>query len=70
MSRKKNKNKDKLQNGWERALAEAENQVKMRQRKIYELRKTITIFREKIASGEPWPLDDAIQPPSEKAATQ
>jgi hypothetical protein len=55
MSRGKDKNIDKRGKGWERSLNEAERQILQYQRKIFELRNSIKIIQEKIASGEPWP---------------
>jgi hypothetical protein len=44
-----------LAKGWERSLDEAERQILQYKRKIFELRNSIKIIQEKIASGEPWP---------------
>lgn len=55
MSRKKDKNIDKSTVGWERALAEAERQIRQYKQKIHELNGSVKIIRGKIASGDPWP---------------
>jgi hypothetical protein len=55
MSSSKDKVLDKsLKGGWGRAIVEAETQIQQYRKKIYELTNSVTIFRAKIASGEPW----------------
>jgi len=62
MSRRKDKILDKSRrDGWGRAIVEAETQIQQYRKKIYELTKSVNIFRAKIASGEPWPDDKQVE---------
>jgi len=61
MSRKKVQEKVHSGTGWDRALAEAERQIKQYKLKIHELNGSIRIMQEKIASGEAWPMQSNNQ---------
>jgi hypothetical protein len=56
----KGENRGKIKNlsGWEMAMHAAQCQIAEKEMHIKHLKKSVQIFRKKIAAGEPWPSNN------------
>lgn len=57
----------KTPEGWQRAISEAERQIKEGEEKVRRLKLSIETFREMLAQGEPFPGEGGEQAESEAA---